>query len=91
MKSPIFFKKIDVRGWQFWILCYAYAVLSEYRPKKCFGLRIMLAMLQVTWTFNIFHQYGPKFEKKVCKKFYHQGDGIYEGLKTAKNGVLRPT
>ena len=47
-------------------------------------------MLQVAWTFNVFHENGPKFEKKISWKFYHQGDSIYEGLKTAKNGVLRP-
>ena len=73
MKAPIFFKKIEVKGWQFWILCYAYAILSEHHPNKSFGLKIKLVMPQVTWTFNIFHLYGPKFEKKKLLKIFPPG------------------
>ena len=91
MKSTKIFEKIDFRLWMIAVLCYVYAVLSEYHPNKCFGLKIMLPMHQVIWTFNIFHKNGPKFEKKVCWIFCHQGDSIYVGLKTAKNGILRPT
>ena len=44
-------------------------------------------MLQMTWTFNIFHYYGPKFEKKFGFKMYPQRARIYVGLKTAKKGL----
>ena len=64
MESPKFSKKFDARGWMIWVLCYVYAVLSEHLTKISFGLKINLAIIQVTWIFNIFHYYGPKFEKK---------------------------
>ena len=46
-------------------------------------------MLQMTWTYNIFHQYGPKFEKKFDLKIFHQRAWVYVGLKTAKKGLPR--
>ena len=53
MESPKFSKKFDARGWMIWVLCYVYAVLSEHLTKIGFGLKINLAMNQVTWIFNI--------------------------------------
>jgi len=41
----------------------------------------------MTWTYNIFHYYGPNFELWLSLKFYHQGIMISSGLKTAKNGT----
>ena len=29
--------------------------------KKSFGLKILLPTLQMTWTYNIYHYYGPNF------------------------------
>ena len=91
MASPKFSKKIDARGWMIWVLCNVYAVLREHLTKISFGLKINLAMLQVTWSFNILHQYGPKLEKKSLLEILPFGTCIYEGLKTAKNGVLGPS
>ena len=83
MKLQNFWKKIDVRGWMIGVFCYVYAVLSERLPKKCISLKIMLIMLQMTRTFNIVHEYGPKFEKNFCLKIYHQRARIYVGPRKA--------
>ena len=73
MKSTKIFEKIDFRLWMIAVLCYVYAVLSKNHPNKCFGLKIMLPMHQVIWTFNIFHKNGPKFEKKFVGYFVTRG------------------
>ena len=67
-----------------------YTGIKRIFPKKCFSLKIMLEMLQMTWAFNIFHKKWLIIEEKKYLKFYHQGARIYKAFKTDKNGVLRP-
>ena len=52
------------RHWSLRHLVYVYTVLSKALPQKSIRLKILLAMLQMTNFFEIFHCHGPKFEIK---------------------------
>ena len=61
-----------------------YTGIKRIFPKKRFSLKIMLAMLQMTWAFNIFHKKWLKIEEKNIWNFTTRGLGFTRPSKLIK-------